>query len=125
MPAIKKAPELLELKGAYDKNPQRRPQNLMQPTDGIGEYPVDKPLDDAGIWNELVEILPNGVLMNTDRYWLELTCDLMVKFRVGTINSSERTHLLTCLSHLGMSPADRARINVGDANKKKSAFEGL
>src|SRR5258708_3541777 len=88
--------------------------------------PIGSPPDHWGaakkaIWMELTgEVAPAGVLCRADRYVVELTVELMAKMRDpdhgmgahGGLPVSAVSILLQCLARLGLTPVDRARINV-------------
>jgi phage terminase small subunit len=105
--------ELLELKGSYKKDPQRR-----RPASPKSKHPVgDAPgyLDEAEteIWYEIISISAPGVLVSSDRLILARLCQLESKVRTRTATGSETGQHLKCLGVLGLTPADRSRIGQG------------
>lgn len=113
-----------ELNGSFKHDPQRRNKDEPQPTGGIGPWIEHRPVDKAAIWDELVEISAPGVLTNMDRVWLEMTVELLHKFRIGEATSPDIKDLITMLSRIGMNPSDRQRVGVVPGTKKKNPFEG-
>lgn len=69
MPGIRKPTNVLELKGAFDKNPQRGRDRANEPKDDreIGNPPPGTPADVRAAWRELVKCAIPGVLTYADR----------------------------------------------------------
>ena len=78
------------------------------------------------MWDELVSQIPPGVLFCSDRVWLEITTRLLCEYRRCTqdFSSAKINQLQKALSHLGMSPVDRARITADEEEKvsKEDAY---
>ena len=108
----RKPTAVLELTGAFQKNPQRRRANEPKPTGSLGEPPVDFDEVLRALWQDLARMVPAGVLTNADRWLVELTCRTMRQVRKGTALAAERNLLLSCLSRMGLTPADRSKIAV-------------
>ena len=77
----------LELTGAFKRNPQRgcARSNEPKPTGHIGDYPSDRAIKPAEIWDELVIQCAPGVLQKHDRVALEMAADLLAKYRASQI----------------------------------------
>lgn len=104
---------ILDARGAFDKNPQRKRTDPA--TSGpIGDAPAHLNEMEAAIWAEVLEIAPQGVLTCADRFAVEEMCRLVAEVRVGgnEMTSANRSLLRTYLGQFGMTPADRAKINV-------------
>ena len=62
---------------------------------------------------------PEGVLWKSDRLLVELTSKLMVKIRKSGIGGDNGARagevglLMKCLSSMGLSPADRGKLDLG------------
>ena len=108
----RKPTAVLELTGAFKKDPQRRRKNEPKPGGPIGEPPPGFNAELKVIWRELVTAVPAGVLTISDRWLVELACRTMHDVRRGAALASERNLLLSCLSRMGLTPADRSRIAV-------------
>lgn len=109
---------VLELRGAYKKNPQRADEreNEPEPKAGIGEAPEWMCSDEKKAWDYIVGIAPIGVLGDSDRAYLEIAAELLaLKRRVGVekVEASKLNRLETMLSKLGLNPADRSRVKIG------------
>lgn len=102
----------LELAGAFQKDPQRKRENEPKPAGPLGEPPVD--FDDVlhALWEELVSMVPAGVLTVSDRWLVELACRTMFAVKQGHALAAEKNLLLSCLSRMGLTPADRSKIAV-------------
>lgn len=103
---------LLELTGSFAKDPQRKRDHEPKPQGPIGDPPVD--FDDVLImlWRDLLRMVPAGVLTISDRWLVELACRTMRAVKEGHALAAEKNLLLSCLSRMGLTPADRSRIAV-------------
>ena len=75
----------------------------------IGDPPACLNETEAAAWCEIVETSVPGLLTSADRVILEMTCRLLGRFRAGQIKGSEMRTLLSCLTHLGRTPAGGGR----------------
>jgi hypothetical protein len=67
----RKPTAVLELTGAFRKNPQRK--RTEPPTAGpLGDPPEHFTAEQAAVWHELASICPPGVLMRSDRVVVEI-----------------------------------------------------
>lgn len=101
-----------ELKGAFKKDPQRRRSNEPEYNGPLGAPPDSFDEELAGIWHELESMAAANVLAQSDRWLVELACRTMRDVRKGSALASERNLLLSCLSRMGLTPADRSKIAV-------------
>ena len=74
--------------------------------------------DQQTIWADLVARVPTGVLKRCDVFILELTVILTEKMRAGGLKASEVGQYRGCLASLGITPADRSRVQVPPAPEK-------
>jgi hypothetical protein len=121
----RKPTKLLELSGAFDKNPNRaRPD---EPQDGrpLGDPPSRLPADVVPYWRELEQMVVGGVLTFRDRWAVELAARLMFKAVSGEIGSAELSMLRSLLGSIGMTPADRSKLSIPNAEKPKNKFSAL
>lgn len=115
----RKATNVLEASGAFDKNPQRRRERGGEPipTGEIGDPPpgFGKTTRKGKAWREIVENCPPKVLANSDRILVELAATLMAEFRKKpeAFTAAMYSQLRGALGSLGMDPASRSKINVG------------
>lgn len=114
-----------EARGSFKNHPERRPGGEFTPEMGIGPAPASLVVE-AEIWDEVVQLLPGGVLGNTDRVALEIMCKLIFKMRYDFDNmtAAQITRLETLLARFGMTPADRTKIVI-PKGKPKNTFEGM
>lgn len=114
-----------EARGSFKNHPERRPDGEMMPLGGIGPAPLSLTVE-AEIWDEVVGLMPPGVLGNTDRLALETMCKLIFKMRYDFDNmtAAQLGKLETFLARFGMTPCDRTKIIV-PKGKPSNSFEGM
>ena len=110
MPTHRRPTELLELSGAFDKDPARRRPVGPKSDKPIGEPPPSMAEDEAAVWREHVRDAPAGVLTGADRWILEMAARLVAKSRREGLTGAELGHLRACLGELGATPAARRRV---------------
>ncbi len=105
---------LHEVRGSYDKNPQRRRKGEPEPKAGIGSAPGHLDEYEQQAWDELVSMALPNVLGDADRWLVERAVRLMAKSRRDPDNftGTNDGHLISCLSRMGMTPSDRAKLAV-------------
>jgi hypothetical protein len=109
--------EILDAKGAFIANPQRKRPGEPKAADGIG--PAPRRLTDAekAIWKELAEDSAPGVLKRSDRNMFELLVVLTARFRdrldaAIVMTAADRSLMLSLASRFAMTPADRSKVIV-------------
>jgi phage terminase small subunit len=114
MPQPRKPSKVLEMTGAFAKNPDRGRArgNEPVPAGELGGPPNHLDAKAKTIWKELSKILPAGVAADCDRLAFELVVTLMSRFRDGSIRGFELTVMNSLLSRFGLTPADRSRVQV-------------
>jgi len=147
----RKPTAVLELNGAFRKDPQRRRPEEPRDARALGDPPERLPVDVVPFWRELVDQVQGGVLTYRDRWAVELAARLMAKavgeqsaseimaliesaelesndikalLKRETISSAELSTLRSLLAALGMTPADRSKLSV-PTEKPKNAFADL
>jgi len=113
----RKPTAVLELKGAFKKNPSRGADRKNEPIpDGaIGDPPPELGDAEKSLWAELAIV--GSWLTNGDRLLLEIACRLMVMFRGDKLDGGGISKLITALSKLGFSPTDRSKVNAPGAKE--------
>lgn len=115
----RKPTKVLELNGAFERNPQRKKDREHEPPPAgpLGDPP--KHLDEAlaARWREIQGWAP--WLMETDQPLVESTCRLWMTIRNGVAKTADYTSLLGYLSKLGMTPVDRSKVQMPDVGDKK------
>ena len=110
----RKPTAVLELTGAFKKDPQRKRARRGEPmpTGEIGAPPTHFDARLKATWYEILSMAPAGVLTGADRILVELTCSLLNGLRTSTCERGDKALLKGCLASLGMSPAERSKISV-------------
>jgi hypothetical protein len=109
----RKPTAVLELTGAFRKDPQRK--RTEPPTTGpLGDPPEHFTAEQDAMWHELASVCPPGVLTRSDRCLVEIAVVLMLQFRKqgAHMSSSDFNQLVSVLSRMGMRPADRSRVGI-------------
>lgn len=117
---------VLELKGAFEKNPNRRREDPKVEA-GLGEPPDYLEDAERAVWAEIEQSAPEGVLSRADRIAVEMLVDLIVRFRARQpLKAAERNHMLNLLSRLGMTAADRSKVaKPGDGEQQTDIWDIL
>jgi len=112
MSAHRKPTNVLDLTGAFRKDPARR--RVDPPTHKpIGRPPKLGPITFQQAWTYLVKCAPRDVLRDDrDRLWVEVAAHLLVQFRADPVamHPAKLSRLTMMLASLGMSPADASRV---------------
>lgn len=128
----RKPTNILELKGAFKANPQRREQRKFEPKNlpALGDCPDWFSEVEKKAWADLVRCAPAGVLTSADEQSMELAARLLARSREAQIvrnnvtgelyaitglTSAEHGQLIQLLGKFGMNPADRSRVSVQQA----------
>ena len=120
------ASAILELKGAYKTNPERR--RLKEP-DPAGVFDMNPPegleKDEIEAWKEVISQVPKLVLTGSDRNLVELTAVLWAQFRreKHEMAVARMNRMVTNFGFLGMTPSDRTRLQVD--KPKNNEFDDL
>jgi hypothetical protein len=129
MPKPRTPTTLLALNGGLKHDPGRYENRLNepQPDAELGDPPVHFDAEQKAVWNEVVDMVPAGVLTKADRIVLELAVIQLVLVRSGEATSSDKTNLLACLSRMALTPADRSRVQVAQkpAEDEWAAFDSI
>lgn len=102
---------VLEAKGAFEKDPQRKRVDPVA-TGDLGTAPAYFNEVQSGVWEELKAQLPVGLAKSADRCIFEIAVRLMDRFRREGLKSTELAQLINALGRLGMSPSDRSKCAV-------------
>jgi phage terminase small subunit len=124
MPTPRKPPEIHVISGAYQNHPNRKPKGVIPKSDlPPGAPPPHFDADQRKVWRELLDMLPASVATKTDRWVMEMACVLMAKFRQPKgLNAAELGKLLNCISLMGATPVDRARLAVPQPQHEANPF---
>jgi len=132
-------------------NPSRRPINHEEPRP-IGEPVCPEHLSDDGkaIWRQIMDSLPPGMIAAADTPLLAAFCEAWSTHKAATeelnrdrdllgknlapagkpspyikIASEAARTMATLATRLGLSPADRSGLKVGDHSKGNTRWKGL
>lgn len=110
----RKPTKVLEAKGAFKKDPQRRRDGEPEVTDPIGAPPESLTALEVKAWHELVTAAPTGVLTSADRIPMEMAAVLLAEFRVdrAEFTAAKYARLQSLTAAFGMTPADRSKLSI-------------
>ena len=113
MPAPRKPTNVLELKGAFRRNPKRKRArgNEPPPNGAIGRVPGHLSEEERNAWRQIVRDAPPGVLCKADRLAVESAARCLAILR-ETDSLRWAAELRHWLVRLGMTPADRSRVSA-------------
>ena len=128
----RKPTSVLEASGAFKKDPQRRADRALEPSEfellkpGV-EVPCEvKALGAEDYYNQILEVAHEGSVAKADRFIVVIAATLYRQFVTdfNTMKSSDIQALIKALSELGLSPIQRTRLQV-TPKPKKNAFSDL
>lgn len=105
---------LLELRGAMTAKKRRERAHEPAPNGEVGSPPEHLTDAQRAAWSEIKGNAPVGVFAKSDRIALELAAVLLTEFREDPkeMITSRMARLDSLLSRFGMTPSDRARVQV-------------
>jgi len=112
MSKARTATAILEARGAFARNPQRKRKD----PEVKGDFPDVAPANLTPIqvkaWWELVRQIPCGVLTSADQATVRLCAVLWAEFLVDAagMQTARITQLRNVMGDLGLSPAARAKL---------------
>ncbi|MDU9400608.1 hypothetical protein [Pseudomonas sp. zfem003] len=120
----RKPTNVLELTGAFKKNPDRAREDAQT----VGPLTGPPPHLNGGAlhaWKEIAGHAPLEVLTNSDRIALELAAQLLHQFREDPVEfpATKLVRLEALLGKFGMTPADRAKVAGKPSRPSASAFD--
>jgi len=117
---------VLDARGAFKKNPQRRRQDA-EPSGQLGDAPGHLQGAALQAWEEIKRSAPRDVLTDSDRLALEVAAQLLAQFRTDPVEfpAAKLVRLEALLGKFGMTPADRAKVGGKVEKPKGNPFEGL
>ena len=117
-----KPTKVLELSGAFAKNPARRRARAaleIVPDGELGAPPAEwiqrgkfsqEAIELLAIWYEVLDQLPRvDLLTSADRLFLEMACRLTYKIRFRKSSASDYAQLNRYLDQIRLTPSGRAR----------------
>ena len=117
--------EILELRGAFIANPQRRRERENEPKnlDPLGGPPAHLAEQEKSAWLQLESEAVDGVLTRSDRAHLEITSGLLALLReagAAGMPGEKMNLLVRCLGLMGFNPADRSRVSINKSTKPEN-----
>lgn len=122
----RKPTNVLELTGAFKKNPQRARKDA-ETAGPLSSAPAHLGGAALHAWNEIAQHAPLDVLTDSDRIALELAAHLLAQFRDNPVDfpSTKLVRLEALLGKFGMTPADRAKVGGKREAPKGNPFADL
>jgi hypothetical protein len=108
----RKPTAVLELLGAFKRNPNRKKERQNEPiaTTPLPEPPDYLMADRTAAW---LELKSRGYwLTSADRFLLEIAAVLIAAFRTDNQKSADTSLLIGLLGKLGFSPKERGALNL-------------
>jgi hypothetical protein len=124
MPKPRTPTALLDAKGAFIRNPERKRPNEPTTDKPLGKPPGRMPEEEQQVWREMSKRLLHGVAKRSDRDAFESLVLLKVRERSGLILPAERGQLIALYGRFAMTPSDRSKVFV-DAKPKNSLSDFL
>lgn len=129
----RKPTAVLELNGAFKKDPKRRKgrENEPKPKAALGDPLPWLDRAEKATWRELHSLLAQGVGGDSDAAAFATLCVLYSKLkkdRIGGragLTSSELSQMITLFGRFGMTPADRSKISVPAKQEEDNPFAQL
>lgn len=120
MPRHTQPREVAEARGLIAHNPQRYRNTPPKAAYRLGEPPEHMREEAKRVWFELDTYAAAGVLTCAERPLLEVTANLFADFRddPSTFPAAKVGTLISALGRLGMSPADRQKLNSAEQPKE-------
>jgi hypothetical protein len=111
MPRPRIPTAVLELRGAFKRNPNRRRKFEPLVTTVLPEPPPRLPKPVKAAW---LELRKHGFvwLTSADRFLVEIGATLMARYRFEEMKSGDVSQLIQLLGKLGFAPKDRSGLNL-------------
>ena len=122
----RKPTNILELNGAFAKNPKRglARANEPEPVGEIGAAPEYLDENEKACWHEIVKMCHAGSLCSADRLILEHGARILAALRASKEYGNVRlmVRLEATLGKLGLTPADRSKISITKPKETANPF---
>lgn len=93
-------------------NPGKR--KLLDDPDVAGDLsgpPSNWTPEQKALWWEIVNVAPDGVLTESDRFLVELAVRNLAQVRAGAdLTAAQSAEMRRCLGEMGMTPSERSRL---------------
>jgi hypothetical protein len=110
----RKPTSILELTGAFEKNPNRAILRVNEPipSNDVGDPPPYFNEYLTSIWNEIIENAAPGVIKRSDRLVIEAWCQIIAYIRCGIAQAPTFAQHKAYAQQFGMTPAARSLVQV-------------
>ena len=122
----RKPTNVLELTGAFKKDPQRRREDA-ESAGPLSDAPPHLGGAVLHAWNEIARYAPRDVLTDSDRISLEVAANLLAQFRADPAEfpAAKLVRLEALLGKFGMTPADRSKVGGKKEAPKGNPFADI
>jgi phage terminase small subunit len=104
---------ILDAKGAFIVNPERKRPNEPTTNRPLGKPPKWMSKAEKKVWKELAAQALPGVVMESDRLLFALMVRIAAKlYRGEALMVGEMSQLISLGSRFAMTPADRSKVSV-------------
>lgn len=122
----RKPSNILELKGSFKKNPRRgvEREHEPEPVGEIGDAPASLDEREKACWQEIVKMCHAGSLCAADALILEHGARVLAALRSNPVYEDVKlmVRLEATLGKLGLTPADRSKVQVIKAKEVENPF---
>jgi hypothetical protein len=117
---------ILDARGAFDKNPNRRRENEPDAVGDVGTHPERFNAGEVLAWNDIVSTCHAGVLCRSDRLAVEMAAVLYAMFRADPAGmpAAKVARLDSLMARFGMTPSDRSKVTA-PKKEKENPFAAL
>jgi hypothetical protein len=113
MPARRKPAQILELRGAFKANPERRRPPEVAGNGDLGDPPKRFNALERRIWRDLKAQLPPGIATGSDRVAFECLCILVRQVREGgNVKMGTYSLLRLYFKDFGLTPTGRLALPI-------------
>lgn len=104
---------VLEMRGAFKKNPQRARVDEPPAEGDVGPMPASFNAVQKAAWEDVIAYCHTGVLCRADSLAVEMAAVLLAEFRTnpGDMPAAKLARLDSLLGRFGMTPADRSKVS--------------
>jgi hypothetical protein len=112
MPRPRKPTAMLELSGAFKRNPNRKKARANEPivTTPLPSPPKYLTSATAATWQEMKRY--GYWLTSADRFLVEIAATFVARYRVNELKSGDVSLLIALLGKIGFSPKERGALNL-------------